>query len=217
MATAVAIMDDASFDSNTDVLAVVDPAQAQIVSVPRDLWCESISDRVNTAYASGGPELLRSALAEHGLTADHAVCLLPAAIEAGLDGVEVDVPVESLLAFWYPRRRGRPIEEGRRLVVFEPPAERLAGERLHEWIGARVARVGFGSDLGRIERQQQLLRALLRDGIDFSGFLSRSEAVAVSSPEALVELRKVSTNWRLSTLPGLQRARIDGKEVLRRG
>jgi hypothetical protein len=217
MATAVGIMDDTSFMGNTDVLAVADPDRKLILSIPRDLWCASIGDRVNAAYARGGHELLAAALGEHGVVIDRSLCLLPAAVEAGFEDLEVEVPVRSFLALWYPRERGLPIEEGRRLVVFEPPAERLLGERLHEWIGARYARVGSGSDLARIERQQELLRALLRDGADFGPFLSRPDAVAVSSPAALEELAAVTAAWRLATLPGTRPARIDGKDVLVRG
>ncbi len=214
MATAVGIMDDASFAADTDVLAVVDPERSVLLSVPRDLWCESLGDRVNTAYARGGHELLAAALGEHGIAADHTLCLLPTAVEAGFEDLEVEVPVKSFQAFWYPLRRGRAIEEGRRLVVFEPPSERLAGDRLHEWIGARVAYVGTASDLARIERQQALLLALLRDGADFSRFLSRPETFAASSPAATAELPAVTTKWQMTTLAGVRPARIDGKSVL---
>jgi hypothetical protein len=73
MATAVAIMDRPSFDSNTDVLVVADPAARSLVWIPRDLWLS--------------PQ--------------------------------------------------RPIEEGKRRIVFKPPFEELSGERIHQWIGAR--------------------------------------------------------------------------------
>jgi hypothetical protein len=214
MATAVAIMDGPSFGANTDVLAVVDSRLEQILSVPRDLWCESLGDRVNAAFSRGGHEPLVAALAEHGLAVEHSLCLLPAAIAAGFEDLETEVPVDCFLAFWYPLRRGRPIEEGRRLVVFEPPAERLSGKRLHEWIGARFARVGSGSDLGRIERQQALVRALLKDGVDFARFLTHPDSVAASSSEAIAELSEITAEWQLATLPGIRPARIGGRDVL---
>jgi hypothetical protein len=217
MATAVAIMDRSSFEGNTDVLAVVDPALPLVLSVPRDLWCESIGDRVNSAYARGGHAALAAALAEHGIAADHSLCLLPAAIESGFDDLEIEVPVESFLAYWHPGRLWNPLDKGWRLVVFEPPSVVLSGQWLHAWIGARFALVGLSSDLARVERQQVLLRALLRDGADFGRFLSPADAVESSSQAAIDELREVGPDWAIATLPDLRPTRIDGKDVLRRG
>jgi anionic cell wall polymer biosynthesis LytR-Cps2A-Psr (LCP) family protein len=59
---AVAVMDRDSWGANTDNLAVVDPHRRSVVSVPRDLWCTSVGDRINRAWAEGGAPRLIAAL-----------------------------------------------------------------------------------------------------------------------------------------------------------
>jgi hypothetical protein len=216
MATAIGVMDRASFGENTDVLVVVDPAIERLLWVPRDLWCEGVGDRINRAFALGGHSLLVAALAEHGLKVANSVCLGRAAVEAGLADVTVEVPVGERLEFWYPLAPQQPIEQGRKRVVFEPPAETLSGERIHQWIGARY-RVGTaGSDFERIRRQQELVVALLSKGFDFRAFIADGLPTRISSPKAIEEIARVRPAWRFETLSDLEPVRIDGKAVLRR-
>lgn len=137
MSTVVTIMDRESWQANTDNIVVVDPLHEMLLWVPRDLWCECLGDRINRAFAVGGHELLRAALAEHRVEAAEGLCLRREATEQALRDVTVTVPIKNRLAFWYPLEPQRPLEEGRKLVVFEPPEERLQGERIHQWIGAR--------------------------------------------------------------------------------
>jgi hypothetical protein len=216
MATAIGVMDRAGFDADTDVLVVVDPPLERLLWVPRDLWCERIEDRVNAAFKLGGHPLLIAVLAEHGLAVANSVCLDRRAAEAGLRGLTVEVPVSQRLEFWYPLAPQRPIEEGRKRVVFEPPAETLSGERIHQWIGARYRVAAPGSDLDRIGRQQVLVRALLRKGFGFGLFIAPDLPVRVSNPEAIEEIARVRPGWRFETLSNLEPVRIQGKEVLRR-
>jgi hypothetical protein len=217
MATAVAIMDGPSFaDANTDVLVLVDPPRALVRWIPRDLWCPTLGDRVNRAYAAGGPDGLIAALAEHGLAAENVLCLLPAAIEAGIEGLRVAMPVRERVEYWYPADRMRPIEEGRRQVAFSPPVEVLEGQRFHEWIGARYRVEGPGSDLDRLQRQRELLAVLLGEGTDFSRFLGVEAAVRVFGPRALEELGQVRWDWRFELLGRLRPETIEGRKVLTR-
>jgi anionic cell wall polymer biosynthesis LytR-Cps2A-Psr (LCP) family protein len=216
MATVVAITDERSFDSNTDVLVVADPATRTLLWVPRDLWCEGLRDRINRAYRLQGHDGVIRALAEHGIEARHGVYVSREASAAALDGVVVDVPVPERLEFWYPLSPERPIEEGRKRIVFDPPYEELSGERIHQWIGARYGAEHPSSDLDRIERQQVLLAALLRDGHDFSRVVAPGMPARVSAPEALDELARVRPTWRFSTLGGLASATIDAMKVLTR-
>jgi hypothetical protein len=156
------------------------------------------------------------ALAEHGIAAEHTIVLGREAAERCLAPVRATVPLERRQEFWYPARAGRPIEEGRRRVRFDRPAVTLAGERVHEWIGARYRVSGAGSDLDRIRRQQALLEVLLAEGFDFSGALAVEGAVRISGPGALAELREVRADWAMEALGGLEDALIDGKQVLLR-
>jgi hypothetical protein len=211
-------MDRPEFGANTDVLVLADAERRHLLWVPRDLWCEGLGTRVNRAYAQGGHGRLAAALAEHNLAVDGSVCLLPGAIATAFDGVTVAMPVRERMEFWYPLEPLRPIEEGRKRVVFEPPVEMLAGERIHQWLGARYRIDLPGTDLDRIERQQQMVAVLLGEGFDFARFLASAADVRLSAPSALDELRAVRWDFRAGTLSGLMPEMIGGKDVLvRRG
>lgn len=214
MATAVGIMDRDSWRARTDILATVDPQRRQVLSVPRDLWCDPVRNRVNVAFARGGHDLLVSCLASIGIEAQHSVCLRRLAVERALEGVTVTVPVRTPLRFWYPLAPQAPIEDGRKPVDFDPPEAELSGERLHQWMGARIARTGPSSDLHRIRRQQMLVVALLEQGFDFTSFVRDPDLVKASSPRALEELRQVDASWTFEVFDRVVPAKIDDKEVL---
>src|SRR5690606_8899462 len=110
---------------------------------------------------------------EIGLAVAEGLCLGREAVKEGLAGAEVLMPVTRPLEFWYPLAPELEIEDGRKPVRFEPPVERLAGERLHQWIGARYSDADADAgDLRRIERQQELLAVMLGEGFDFARFLA---------------------------------------------
>ena len=211
----MAIMDRDEFGANTDVLVVADSAREALLWVPRDLWCEVIHTRVNRAFAHGGHDRLAAALAEHGIEVQHSICVLPAAVRAGFEGVTVTMPVRERLDFWYPVEPDLPIEEGRKRISFEPPVASLRGERIDQWIGARYHLDGRQSDLERIGRQQELLAVLLGTGIDFTRFLEPGHAVRISGADALDELAQVRWSWNFETMSALEETRIEAQWVLR--
>jgi hypothetical protein len=213
MTTVVAIMDEPGLAARTDVIVLVEPERERLLWVPRDLWCEQHRERINGAFKRGGAEALRAALGEHGLGADHVVCLGRDATESALEGAQVQVFVPRRLELLYPLP-GMTVPEGSRRVTFEPPAEVLSGARVHEWIGARFDAEGAGSDLERIERQKIFLVALLEAGFDFRRALGKGVAHSISSPEAVRELSRVRAGWSLETLDGLVPAEIEGELVL---
>jgi anionic cell wall polymer biosynthesis LytR-Cps2A-Psr (LCP) family protein len=215
MTVMVGVLDRDEPGSNTDILVHVDGSLRRLTWIPRDLWCESVRNRVNRAWAIGGAEALRRAAAEHGLGAEHQVIVQRSAAEACLGTVDVEVPVRQRERLWYPLAPTEPIEDGRRAIEFDPPAERLRGERVHQWIGARYRLDGSGTDLDRIARQQVLLRELLRNGFDFSIALT-AELRPELSAEAAAVLRRVGPDWLMATLHGLIPAQIAGKAVLMR-
>jgi LytR_cpsA_psr family len=214
MSTAVGIMDRDSWQARTDNLAIVDPASQSVLSIPRDLWCESFRNRINTAFARGGHRTLRAGLAELGYPVDHTVCVRRGAVERALIGVQVVVPVRRRLVFLYPLHPTAAIEDGAKWITFEPPAETLTGERIHQWAGASRDTWGHGWDLFRIERQQILVRRLLETSFPFERVLADPALVSISDPEALKELARVRADWRFAILDDVRGARIDGKDVL---
>lgn len=209
----VAILDRDAWSANTDVIVVVDTAEHTLTWVPRDLWSPLLGDRINAAFAAGGCAPLLAALAELGFACEHALCLRRAAVEAVLAAIAVTVPVGRPLAFWYPLAPTLPIEDGRKQVAFAPPAETLSGERLHQWIGARLAVDGVGTDFGRMLRQQVLLRTLLADGHDLSIAVADPDLVRASGTP-LPLLAHVTQRWAMRTFDAVQYTRIGGKSVV---
>src|SRR5438093_7233501 len=167
MGTVVAIMDGPGWTSRTDNIVIVDPAAEQLRWVPRDLWCDSLHNRINVAFARSGHEGVMAALAENDFAVQHSLCLARVAVERALADVDVVVPVERALSYWYPLHPQARIEDGKKVVRFDPPAERLRGERVHQWIGARYAVDRPASDFERLARQQVLVRRLLEEGYPF--------------------------------------------------
>lgn len=213
MNVVVAVMDRDGFDADTDVIVVVRPATRSLLWVPRDLWCTVLGDRVNSAYRRGGASTLRAALGEHGIDVDGVLCLSRSATERALRDVRVIVPVPERLEFDYPLTPTARIEDGAKRVTFDPPMAVLAGERLHQWIGARG-----GSDLHRLSRQAVLTWRLLDQGFDFAGAVDVAADAAWWPDEAPVRatLATIDAGWSTGILRGLEPAVIDGKQVLLR-
>ena len=111
-----------------------------------------------------------------------------------------------------------PIEDGRKIVSFEPPQEVLTGERLHQWIGARFAVDGPAvrlPDLDRIERQKVLVRRLLEERVRFASPIEDTADVSSwNGRTAFADLAQIGPTWRLETSNDVEPAEIDGKRVL---
>jgi hypothetical protein len=116
--------------------------------------------------------------------------------------------------FWYPLAPTRPIEEGRKQVSFRPPSERLSGERLHQWIGARTRVTGAGSDLQRIERQQALVQVLLSSEFDFARALADPALFRTAGRDPFAILGMVGQDWNCCLFDSVSDATIEGKAVL---
>jgi hypothetical protein len=216
VATVVTVMDRPGFDQRTDNIVVVQPARHRLLWVPRDVWCDTLGDRVNGAFAAGGHDGLRRALASLGIEVDHSVCVPRAAVERALRDLVVTVPVPQPLRFWYPLEPLSRVQDGRKPVDFRPPSESLRGERIHQWLGARYGRDPAvpASDLARIRRQQVFVRALLRQGVDLATVLDDPEPPWASDPAAFDDLRRVRAWWRLATADQVYDLVIDGLQVL---
>ena len=209
----VAIMDEDNWTSNTDIMVVADLRRRRLTWVPRDLWSDRLGDRINSAFAAG--QLLPT-LTELGFPCDGAICFRRGATIAALAGVEVDVPVKRPLDFWYPLSPLQPIEAGRKIISFRPPLERLSGERLHQWIGARYAVEGLSSDLHRLARQGVLLRALLEQKADFSTVLADAELVRIEGADPLPVLAQVDASWGLRVFSRVHDETIGERMILRK-
>ncbi len=218
MSTVVSITDRDNWKATTDNIVVVDPKRRRLLWIPRDLWSRVVGDRVNGAFALGGHGLLLDALSEYVPAVGASICVRRSAVESVLGDVRLTVPVPKKLRFWYPLHPLERLEDGRKLVVFEPPEEVLEGERIHQWLGARTAvdpAPNVLPDLARIERQQVFVRRLLEEHVRFPELLEDPAFVSVSDrTRALADLALVEPSWRFRTFDAVRPATIDGKRVL---
>jgi glycosyltransferase involved in cell wall biosynthesis len=222
MSTVLSITDRDDWGACTDNVVVADAVERTLTWVPRDLWSDRHGKRINRVFAEHGHEGLLQALVDHGIEAEHGVCIRRAATERAAERIAVEVPVDDRLELKYPLAPKRPIEEGSRTITFEPPAEQLQGERIHQWVGARYEANGhrapflWSHDFGRMRRQQVLVRRLLEDGFDFSELVADPELVSATGPEALEELSRVDESWSLELIEDVRGTVRDGQMVLER-
>ena len=216
MSTVLALMDRPGWGENTDNIVVTQPRRRRLVWVPRDLWSAPFRMRMNGVYATAGATGLLEALGDLGLRVQHVMCVQREAAELLLSDAEVEVPVHEPLRYWYPLAPRANIEDGRKEVVFDPPAERLAGERIHQWLGARAAIGPYrGGDLDRIERQQVFVPAFLRQGFSPRTLLEqRPDLFRSSSADAVAELAQVTPEWRMTTYGPLLPLTVEGRKVM---
>lgn len=205
MGTIIGIMDEDDWTGRTDVLIWVDANTRQWVWFPRDLWCESIQQRINAAYKRGGFDRLIACLAEHGVRADAGICVRRSASERMLANIRVNIPIEEELHFWYPAQPPFPVEYARKKISFYPPGERLTGERIHQWIGARKQVNGSHSDLDRIRRQQTFVRCLLeQQSSAFRVAWDGPDTVALYGEDPFKDVRHARADWSMTTFGPLR-------------
>jgi polyisoprenyl-teichoic acid--peptidoglycan teichoic acid transferase len=142
---------------------------AQMLSIPRDLWVQLPNlpqvpqARINTAYhygelyqvPGGGPAQLSATIANtFGLRIDRFVVVNFLAFEQGVDaigGIDVDIP--------RPVHDGAyPLRDGSGTIVIDFPAGRIHLDGSNALIYARIRH--DNSDFQRMRRQQQVLFAI---------------------------------------------------------
>lgn len=126
-----------------------DTGEVRLLSIPRDLFLEGVgpdgeADRINSAYAYGGTEATVEAVEDlAGVPVDHYVAADFEGFEEAVDslgGVEVQVEEDYLAHRGIPS--GQQVLSGKEALLY-----------------ARYRKTPTG-DLGRIQRQQELLTAL---------------------------------------------------------
>ena len=222
--------------SDTIMLLHIDPREqkAAIVSVPRDLYVPiadtNFSDRVNAAFALGGPgQLIATVQRALGITVNHYVQVDFVGFKDIVDtvgGVTMYVP--------YPVR-----DKGSGLDLGRDGCWELDGNKGLSWVRSRnmeflidgTWQADGRGDLGRIERQQDFIRRMMKKalsaGITNPLTLNRLISVGVRDVTFDSELstKDLSALGRrfssldpdrvvLRTLP-TDPADIDGKSVLK--
>ncbi|MEN9220635.1 MAG: LCP family protein [Thermostichales cyanobacterium SZTDM-1c_bins_54] len=142
--------------SDTILLVRFDPKADRItlISIPRDTFVRYPNRQIgklNAANAVGGPALAARAVGEMlNLPIDRYIRLNTDGITALIDaigGVEIDVPY-----------RMKYVDRTQNLTIdLEPGRQFLTGDQAHQFLRFRQDELG---DIGRVQRQQELLRAL---------------------------------------------------------
>lgn len=149
-----------------------------MVSVPRDIWSDTLKDKVNSAYhygeakKKGGGLVLAKAIVSDvvGLPLQYALVLDFSGFRKIIDlvgGVEIDVP-KSFTDTEYPvpgkendACSGDPLFACRyEPLHFEIGIQTMDGERALKYVRSRHAEGNEGSDFARGRRQQEALLAL---------------------------------------------------------
>lgn len=153
------------FDPNTNKM--------KLVSIMRDIYVEipdNGMEKVNGAYALGGPELVRKTL-KHNFDIDvqyYAIVNFEGfskiADVIAPDGIEVDIPYE--------------MSHGLGLTL-HPGQQKLDGEHL---LGYVRFRHDVHSDYGRVERQQEALGKLKDEAMSFQTLVNLPKLVGVINP-----------------------------------
>ncbi|MEU2722020.1 LCP family protein [Streptomyces smyrnaeus] len=186
---------------NTDTVMVLHYGAAgpYLVSIPRDSYVTVPGhgrDKINSAYARGGPELLtRTVEQATGLRLDHYAEIdflgFTQVVDA-LDGVRICLK--------------KPLRDEKSGADLRAGCQTLDGKQALAFVRARYS--DPEGDLGRVKRQRQLLSALIREGTGpgtvgnpfrFYPFLgSALDAVTVDKGSSALSLTRMG--WKIRRL-----------------
>lgn len=170
----IGILDD---HRNTDIIIVLDPMMKKLTWIPRDVFSYRINHRINAAFSHGGHRCFIDAVKRLGFDKiSHSVCIPMDTCKKVFSGIELYVDIPKEIEYYYPIKLFEPIENGHKIIRFEPPGESLKGERIHQFLGARIqvdpSKHTLFGDFERIERQQVFFKSLIREGFNFQNFCS---------------------------------------------
>ena len=203
-------MDENNFKARTDILVIIDVIRQKLIWVPRDLYCELIGARINVAYRRGGEKLLLECLKEFDYKVNYAICILPKLLDIYFTAIgELLIPVKEDISFYYPTNWPIPIEQTRKTIYFSSPNTLLKGERFHQWIGARYCISNksqiVDGDIGRIIRQQQLIKELIKIKYNFN--------IAALKNKNIIQGLRYTDIFRIQKLYNIRYSILDAKKL----
>ncbi|WP_188206924.1 LCP family protein [Alkalibacillus aidingensis] len=177
--------------TDTIMIGQYDPDEdrAKLVSIMRDTYVSipGYSDnKINSAFAYGGPELLRQTIKENFDIDIHYYAMVnfkgfeSIVDTVSPDGVEIDVEKRMQYSDW----------AGEVNIDLYPGVQKLNGSDLLDY--ARF-RADHENDFGRVRRQQQVISALKEEILSFTGVSRLPRAVGTLEPY-------VDTNMGTSTI-----------------
>lgn len=189
------------------ILAQVTGGRRQLLSLPRDLKVDipgEGTNRINAAYAIGGPDLLvETVAAATGIRANHYLEVEFggfAAIVDALGGIELNFP--------YPARdqkSGLLVEEAGTQTVDGATALAYVRSRSYEELRDGEWVSGDGGDIARTARQREVLLQIMEKGSSAGGLL-RSPLVMASAASHLRADSSTSVFTLLRTGLGMRTA-----------
>jgi LCP family protein required for cell wall assembly len=133
---------------------------AALISVPRDIWSDTLKDKVNTAYHYGGLILSKVVMEDVvGIPIQYALVVDFSGFQKVIDevgGIDVNVPT-AFTDTEYPCENASCVYE---TVHFDAGREHMDGVRALIYARSRNAEGEEGSDFARSRRQQVIMVAL---------------------------------------------------------
>lgn len=149
--------------SDSMIVVSYDPSAHRIamLSLPRDTWVEIPGfgyDKLNHSYAFGGEELtVRTVQRFLGIPIDHYVTVSFNGFEQVVDALGgIDIDAEKRMYYYDPFDTG--MGEGGLMIDIQPGLQHMDGETALKYARFRMDEEG---DLGRIRRQQQVVKAIM--------------------------------------------------------
>ena len=201
----------------------------QLLSIPRDLWVDIPGhgeDRVNAAYAFGGPRLMVETIqANLGVEINHYAEIDFVGFMALVDqvgGVEIAFPFDAR-----DRQSGLDVKAGSQVLDGEMALAYARSRKYQElrngsWVSVEA------NDIGRTARQQEVVAAILRKLVQPSSIAEAGQMVETFSRHLTIDSRLAQANaaslaWDFrgvltgeldgATLPVVDRS-INGKSVV---
>lgn len=197
-----------------------DSAMITTLSIPRDIWVDSMKAKINTAYyygkerrAGGGIDLAKSAVSEvTGQPIHYAVVLDFSGFIKTIDsvgGIEVDVE-RSFDDYKYPipgKENAEPESDRYEYLHFDAGLQRMDGARALKFARSRYAQGDEGTDFARSARQNKIVLAFIDKVFSTETFLNPSNITSMVdnlqdsissdiSKEEIAGFLKLSLNWK---------------------
>lgn len=206
-----------------------DSSAIQLLSIPRDLWVDIPGhgeDRINATYAFGGPSLMVETIqANLGVEINHYVEIDFVGFIALVDqlgGIEIAFPFDAR-----DTQSGLDVEAGPQTLDGEMALAYARSRKYQElrngsWVSVKA------NDIGRTERQQEVVAAMLRELIQPSSIAEAGQMVEIFGRHLTIDSRLAQANaaslvWDFrgvltgeldgATLPVVDRS-INGKSVV---
>ena len=200
---------------NTDVMYTlrVQNGVTKLTQVPRDTYIESSSFgplKANALYAMGGPEAVKSELSRHlGRPVQHHILVNLSVIRRlgdALGGLEVNVPKRMV---YHDNTQGLHID-------LQPGPQVLRGRDIEGFLRFRHDEMG---DIGRLDRQRLLLKALFRQITRPESLVRLPALLAAAGKDLQTDLGPMEIGGLITAMGGTQldAERLGGRPFMRDG